>query len=133
MILLDTNIILRFVLNDDNILSPKAKSLISKIGKEKTRIYVSMLAISEVIFTLERSYKLPKLDVAQNLILFLQTPNIVVEQEELLRKTLVYYVNKNISFIDSYHVALMEKKKLKRIYSFDWDFDKFSHIKRLEK
>lgn len=133
MILLDTNIILRFILNDDAILSPKAKSLLSKIEKEKTKVHISMLAVSEVIFTLERSYKLSKLDVAQNLMLFLQIPNISVEQEELLRKTLVFYVNRNISFIDSYHVALMEKRGLKKIYSFDRDFDKFSQIKRLEK
>lgn len=41
-------------------------------------------------------------------------------------------VDTNISFPDAYHVALMQKKKIEQIYSFDEDFDKFPQIKRLE-
>ncbi len=42
-------------------------------------------------------------------------------------------VDTNISFPDAYNAALMQKKKVRQIYSFDEDFDKFPHIKRLEK
>ena len=132
MILLDTNIILRFILDDDPQLSPKARKLIENIQQGETKVHISLLAVSAVIFTLERSYKLPKLDIVQKLPLLFQLQNIVVEQENLLKQTFIYYINKNVSFIDSYHAAFMEKKRIKGIYSFDRDFDKFPKIKRLE-
>jgi len=51
----------------------------------------------------------------------------------LLPRILAFYVEKNISFIDAYLVVLMAKKKIKKIYSFDKDFDKIPGILRLEK
>ena len=132
MICLDTNIILRFILNNDPNLSPKAKAIIEEIQQGKIQIYLCLLAISEVIFTLERSYHLPKVEIIKTLSILINFPNIKVENQKLIETSFVYYLDKNISFIDAYHIALMGRKKIKEIYSFDRDFDKFPQIKRLE-
>lgn len=132
MILLDTNIILRFILDDDPILSEKAKAIFKKIEQEKTKVFISLLTLSEVIFTLERSYKLPKKDIVDKMIAIGQIPNIVIENYKIIPKIFTFYTDQNISFIDAYHAALMHKKKIREIYSFDQDFDKFPQIKRLE-
>lgn len=133
MILIDTNIILRFILNNDLSLSPKARIIFEKITKGKIKTFISLLITSEVIFTLERSYKIPKVEIVKSLSHIFKLTNLIVEKRELVEQAFVYYLENNISFPDAYQVALMLEKKVKQIYSFDEDFDKFPQIKRLEK
>ncbi|MBU1000185.1 PIN domain-containing protein [Patescibacteria group bacterium] len=132
MILLDANIVLRFVLNNDPVLSPKSKNIIQKIQSGKTTAYLYTLALSEIIFTLEGSYRLPKEQIVKTLSTLFNLPNIKVENHQLLKKAFNYYLDKNVNFPDAYYIALMSKKNIKEIYSFDRDFDKCSEITRLE-
>ena len=132
MILLDTNIILRFILDNDPALSPKAKAIFENISRKNIKVFVSLLTISEVIFTLERSYKLPKKALVDKLLAIISQPNIIVEKQDLLKGIFSYYLNQNLSFVDSYHVTIMDKKGINQIHSFDRDFDKFPKIKRLQ-
>ena len=131
MIFLDANIILRFILDDDPTLSPKAKSIFESISRSKSKIFISQMAAFEVTFTLERTYKLPKSDVRQEFLKIIKVENIILDKREILEKALFFYEDKNISFADAYQAALMFKKKVKKIYSFDRDFDRFPQIKRL--
>lgn len=133
MILVDTNIVLRLILNDSPDLSTKARIIFEKIIRGKIRTLISLLTISEIIFTLERSYKIPKIEIVKSLSQMFKLTNLTIEKQVLVEQAFVYYVERNISFPDAYHVALMEKKKIKQIYSFDEDFDKFPQINRLEK
>lgn len=129
---LDTNIILRFVLQDHPVYSPKAGIIVEKINQGEN-VYTSWLVIFETIFVLLHTHKLSKVEVAEKLLPLLNFETLHIENKSLVGKTFIYFVQKNVSFADAYSVALMEKKKLKRIYSFDRDFDKFPQIKRLEK
>jgi|SRR3989344_1230877 len=132
MILLDTNILLRFILGDEPNLSSKAREIFEKIDKQKIKVYITLLTISEVIFTLEKSYKLPKSEIISKILSIIKQANLNVEKQGLLQEVFSYYLGKNLSFVDAYHVAFMHKKKIKEIFSFDHDFDKFPQIKRLE-
>lgn len=133
MIFLDTNIILRFILKDHPIYSPKAEEIIEKIDKGEVRVYISWPTILEVVFVLQNSIKLPKKDTAEKLLPIFHLENVNLEQSDLLNTIFGYYIDKNISLTDAYNAALMLKKKVKNIYSFDSDFDKFPQIERLEK
>lgn len=132
MICLDANIILRFILDNDFKLSPKAKAIFEKIQLGKSKTYLCLLVVSEIIFTLEKSYHLPKKEIVKTLSALIKTPSIRVENQKLIEAAFVYYVEKNISFVDAYQVALMLKKDINQIYSFDQDFDKVSVLQRLE-
>ncbi len=132
MIFLDTNIILRFILNDHPIYSPKAEAIIEKVDKGKVKVYISWPTILEVVFVLQNSVKLPKKEIADKLLSIFHLENVLLEQTALLDSVFEYYVNKNISLTDAYNAALMQKKKVRQIYSFDEDFDKFPQIERLE-
>lgn len=132
MIFLDTNIILRFVLDDHPIYSKKATTVFKKIDDGLIRIYLSWLVIFEAVFVLQNSHKLAKLEIAAKLLPILTPKNVLFENKDLLKSTFEYYVEKNISFADAYHATLMNKKKVREIYSFDRDFDKFPRITRLE-
>lgn len=131
MIFLDTNVILRFVLDDHPVLSPKAKSIFTAIDQGKTQTFISLVAISEAIFTLERSYKYSKSDIYEKILPILKLESVTVDKLDILEEALRFYKEKNVDFSDAYQAAQMSKKKVKKIYSFDKDFDKLSHIKRL--
>ncbi|MBI3103523.1 PIN domain-containing protein [Candidatus Daviesbacteria bacterium] len=133
MIFLDTNIILRFILKDHPIYSPKAEEIIEKIDRGEVKVYISWPTILEVVFVLQNSIKLPKKEIAEKLLPIFHLENVLVEQKGLLDIIFEYYVEKNISLTDAYNAVFMQKKKVKQIYSFDEDFDKFPQIERLEK
>lgn len=133
MIFLDTNIILRFILKDHPIYSPKSETVIKKIDKGEVKVYISWPTILEVVFVLQNSIKLPKKEITEKLLPIFHLENVNLEQKGLLDTIFEYYVDKNISLTDAYNAALMQKKKVKQIYSFDEDFDKFPQIERLEK
>lgn len=131
MIFLDANVILRFLLDDNPMLSPKAKSIFKTINQGKTKAFISSMAIYEVVFTLGRTYKLQRSDIRQKLLSIINLQNITVNKRDIVEKALAFYEDKNISFVDACQAALMLKKKIKKIYSFDPHFDRFPEIKRL--
>lgn len=132
MIFLDANVTLRFLLDDNPMLSPKAKSIFKTINQGETKVFISSMAIYEVVFTLGRTYKLQKSDIRQKLLSIINLQNITVDKRDIVEKALAFYEDKNISFVDAYQAALMLKKKIKKIYSFDPHFDRFPEIERLE-
>lgn len=132
MTFLDTNILLRFILKDHPKYSPKAEAIIKKIDQGKIEVYVSWPTILEVVFVLQNSIKLPRKEITERLLPIFHLENVNLEQKGLLDTIFEYYVGKNISLTDAYNAALMQKKKVKQIYSFDEDFDKFPQIERLD-
>lgn len=133
MIFIDTNIILRFILDDHPLYSIKAQEIFAKIDKKEVNIYISWLVIFEAVFVLQNTHHLKKKEITDRLAPIIRLENIYLEQKGLLNEVFKTYVEKNISFADAYHAALMAKKKVKKIYSFDKDFDKIPGILRLEK
>lgn len=132
MIFLDTNVILRFILNDHPTFSPKSESIFQKINNSEVKVYTSWITIFEAVFVLQNSHKLRRDEITKKLLSIIQLENLQMEEKTLLKPTFNNYLEKNISLADAYHVALMGKKKIKKIYSFDEDFDKFPNIVRLE-
>lgn len=119
------------MLGDDPVLSPKAKLIFETINQGKVKVFISQMAVFEVIFTLERTYKLAKSEIHQKFIAIIKPENVTVDKRDIIEKALNFYEDKNVSFADAYQAALMFKKKVKKIYSFDKHFDRFPHIKRL--
>ena len=79
MISLDTNILLRSVLDDDDKLSPVARRLI-----EKNLCHVSLLAIGEMGFVLMSVHGVKPVAVAKSCRNLMAIPNIECEQEARL-------------------------------------------------
>lgn len=131
MIFIDTNVILRFVLDDNPTYSLRAKAIFEKIDQGEVKVFISLVTISETIFTLERSYKYSKSDIFSKLLPIVKLENAQIDNQDILEQALNFYKEKNINFPDAYQAAQMLKKKVKKIYSFDSHFDRFSQIKRL--
>jgi uncharacterized protein len=131
MRLIDTNILLRYYLQDSETQSPKARELISAFEKGEQRGIISCAVIFEVAFTLERSYRIPRKDICDFLRFLLALAGVTVELADTFSDAVEIYLEKNVSFGDAFQAAYMKQKGIEEIYSFDRDFDKIKDINRI--
>ena len=122
---LDTNILLRYLVDD-----PQADS-IEKMLKEEKELILLDLVVGEVVWTLQTFYKLKKAKIAELVTNLVSLKSIKCNARVVLA-ALETYRNKNISYTDAYIAASMKAKRASLIYSFDRDFDKIPHIRRIE-
>jgi len=63
----DTNIIVRYLIKDDQNLFAKAKTFFDKVKKGVERIVILESVIAECVYVLTKIYKVPKGKVAESL------------------------------------------------------------------
>jgi len=80
MIGLDTNILVRFLTQDDPIQSPRATEIIERRLTEENPGFVSIVAMVETVWVLDRAYRLAANEIAAAVERMLQTDVLVVEK-----------------------------------------------------
>lgn len=131
-IFLDTNILLRHLIQDDTNQAPKATDFLHRIEQGEIQARISELVIFETVFTLERNYRQPKAKIREILLPLISMPRIILPNKRQWKRVFNLYVNLNLPFADAYHVVLMEQLKLTEIATFDTDFDRVPGIKRVK-
>lgn len=126
--LLDTNLLLRFLTDDD---PKKAVAVEHLLKTSKQPLIVTDMAFAELAWVMASFYGFEKSTIIAKLASILDI-EIIKTNKKLLRQSLVVYAKHNIDFIDAYHAAFMKLKSVDFIYSYDRDFDKVNSIKRLE-
>lgn len=127
MRLLDTNIIIRFLLNDHPTQSPASKKLL----ETSTELILNDVTATEIIWLLSSYYKFPKTEIMGKIHELLKL-NSIMANKQLLSQALYFYQKFNIDFIDAYLIAYATEENIEEIYAYDKDFDKIKSIKRLE-
>src|SRR6266566_3143122 len=82
MIGLDTNILVRYLTQDDPIQSPKANEIIERRLTEANPGFVSIVAMAEIVWVLDRAYGLGAREIAAAVERILQTEVLAVENEQ---------------------------------------------------
>ncbi len=129
---LDTNILLRHLLQDKADQSPRASAYVRRIAAGTQRVRIAETVIFEAVFTLQRSYHVPKADIAAALLPLIALPGMVLPGKGRFRVAFDYYLNLNISFGDAYHAALMKSLKLTEVVTFDHEYNRVPGITRVE-
>jgi predicted nucleic-acid-binding protein len=81
MIGLDTNILVRYLTQDDPGQSPRATELIERRLTEDNPGFISVVAMTETVWVLQRAYRLSNVRIAEVIERLLQTSVLVVENE----------------------------------------------------
>ena len=129
---IDTNVFLRHLTHDHDEFSPKATALFARIERGELNARTAETAIFETVFTLERSYRVARADIREGLLSLIELPGLAISGKQRVRRAFDLYVERNMSFGDAYHVAVMEQLGIEEIASFDRDFDKVPGIRRVE-
>lgn len=130
--LLDANIFLRHLGQDHPDHSPRATAYMRQIEMGEREARTTEFVIFETVFTLERTYKVPKAAIRAQLLPLVDLPGLLVPGKRRLRKAFDLYVKHNVSFVDAYNAAVVQDLKLEAIVSFDRGYDRIPGIKRVE-
>lgn len=129
---LDANVILRYLTEDDIAKAKKCENLFKKTASGKEPLFTSALVITEVVWVLEKFYKLPREKTADLIRKILNTPHIECDEKDILMAAAGLYELKEIDFIDAYNAILMETRHIETIYSYDTHFDRLAPLRRIE-
>lgn len=129
---LDTNILLRHLLDDDPEQSPRATAYLRRIERGELQVRIADTVIFEAIFTLERRYRRAKARIQEALLPLIELPGVILPGKRRFREVFDLYLSRNLPFADAYHAVLMEHLGLREIVTFDRDFDRVPGITRLE-
>ena len=126
--ILDTNLIIRFLINDYPQQADKVEKILKDVSEE---LILTDVVVAEIIYVLQSNYKLSKEATVDKLYKLIQNSTLICHRE-LIFNTLFIYLNHNISFVDAYLLAFCEQENLEGIYSFDEGLDKIKSIKRFK-
>jgi len=119
MIGLDTNILVRYLTQDDPIQSPKARKIIERRLTEENPGFVSIVAMVEIVWVLDRAYKLATHEIAAAVERILQTDVLVVENEQEVFTAMIALKQAQGSFADAIIAGLGTRAKCSRTLTFD--------------
>ena len=100
MISLDTNVVLRFLLDDVPEQTQKATKAI-----EKNKVYVTDVVAVEVIYVLEKIILLSREDICKLVVDFLNFASVVHNPYFLLEAIQLYKLHPSLSVVDCYAAA----------------------------
>jgi predicted nucleic acid-binding protein len=130
-LLLDTNVIIRFLTGDHLAHSPRTRSLFSRAAAGDVTLLVTDLALAETVWVLQSFYKLDRGAIAAALKDLIESAGIEVQNKARLLSALRNFAQTDVNFVDAYHAAIAVAESI-AVASFDRDFDQFAGVKRVE-
>ena len=122
-ILIDANIVIRFLLGDHPEFSPKAKIIFSKAQEGFYVIYLDEVVVAEVIWTLSSYYRIAKTTIVNQLEKLVSQDWIINPRKKILLQTLFLYKAKNLDYIDCWIFTVNSSLKTS-LETFDYDLKK---------
>jgi len=119
MIGIDTNILVRYLAQDDPVQSPKASELIERRLSAEDPGFVTAVVMAELAWVLERSYGLPDAEIVVAIERMLQTESLVVESEREVFAAMMALKEGRGSFGDALIAALGIKAGCTHTLTFD--------------
>lgn len=118
--LIDTNIIIRFLVGDHSDHLAQSSAMFARIESCEIEVEIIDSVLMEAFFVLTKFYKLPKVEVISDLKRILSLEGIVNDNKLILFETLSIIENKNIDFVDALLCAKVRLQGM-NVLSFDSD------------
>jgi predicted nucleic-acid-binding protein len=119
MIGLDTNVLVRYFAQDDPVQSPRSVELIERRLTEGNPGFISVVAMVETVWVLERAYGLDDFEIAPIIERLLQAPVIAIENEVEVFIALTALQEGRGSFANALIGALGQKAGCSVTFTFD--------------
>ncbi|WP_338571235.1 type II toxin-antitoxin system VapC family toxin [Pseudomonas canadensis] len=130
MIGLDTNVLVRYVTQDDPVQSAKASELIESLTTASPG-FVSLVSILELVWVLQSCYQSAKSDVVMVLETLLRTRELTVEHAEIIWQALRKFVANKADFADCLIERCAHAAGCEYTATFDLNAIKTTGMKRL--
>jgi predicted nucleic-acid-binding protein len=118
MIGLDTNVLVRYIMQDDAKQSPQANKLIESLSSDEPG-FVPMIAVVELAWVLSSAYELGREQIVAAFEGLLRTKELKLERAEIVWKALRLFQHSNTDFADVLIAESAAAAGCKRTMTFD--------------
>jgi predicted nucleic acid-binding protein len=119
-VVVDANILLRYLTNEPRELADRAAALLQTAEEKGVALVVAPLTLAEVVYVLESVYGWNRDAVADGLLQFVSAGALVVLEHDLVAQTLECYRDvPGLDFADAYVLALAKSRGHGTVISFD--------------
>jgi predicted nucleic-acid-binding protein len=119
MIGLDTNILVRYLTQDDPVQSGKATEVMERRLNEENPGFISVVAMAEMVWVLDRAYGFSGAEIAAAVERLLQSEVLAVENEQEVFTAMIAIKQGQGSFADAIIAALGAKAGCSCTLTFD--------------
>jgi predicted nucleic-acid-binding protein len=112
MIAVDTNVVVRFLVRDDEAQAQKARALL------ENRVFLAATVLMESEWVLRNSYSFSRGSIANAFDGLCGLASIVLDQPELVRRAINAY-RTGLDFADALHVLRAEAAQVERFLTYD--------------
>jgi predicted nucleic-acid-binding protein len=120
-VIIDANVILRYLLQDHQELYKKAEEIFNRILLGELKAFIPTFIVAEVVYVLQKVYKVDRPTISQVLTELLKPKGVKTENKKILFEALRIYAQRNLDFADC---LLCAYSKNYEIFSFDKDLEK---------
>ena len=119
MIGLDTNVLVRYLAQDDPVQSPIATEIMEFRITQQNPGFISVVAMVETVWVLDRAYGLSERQIAATVERMLQADTLIIEEEEEVFAAMVALRAGKGEFADALIGALATRAGCTRTLTFD--------------
>lgn len=122
--LLDTNALLRFLLNDIPDQANQVEQLFQQAKDKQIQLILPQIIIFEIVFALEKYYKFQKEDIVGKMYSIVSATYLKVQNRIIFYQALkLWRDQKSISLVDCF-LAIYASEHKSQVFSFDKDLNK---------
>lgn len=118
-IVIDTNLLIRYLVNDDSRKALVVDTLLKKAGRGDVHILMPSIVVAELVWVLESFYKMEAAEIADLVDSILNTPGLTVSDESIVRSALKQYRTKGVDLVDAWIAAFAQDKGVNELHTFD--------------
>jgi len=119
----DTNVIVRYLMKDDEVQYSKAKEFFDKVKHGSSKAIIIESVIAECIYVLTKIYKVPRITAAESLSDILHYRGIANDDQKELINALTLFSERNIDIVDCILCVKAANAEVS-LFSFDDDLNK---------
>lgn len=129
---IDTNILVRFITNDDSVQADEVERLFLSFEDQDVTFLINEVVLAELDWILTQVYKYRKEDFLKTVHQLFETENIAFNNPKIVKKTCKLYTDKNADFSDCYLSVINQNLGCKTTYTFDKSAAKLSSFSFLK-
>lgn len=118
MIALDTNVLVRYFVEDDPVQTPAAQELINGLTPQNPG-FISREVAVEVVWVLDRTYGFSSAQIEETLMRLIATDSLAVEVSQDIARAAAGYARGEADFADLMILAAAKRAGAKPLYTFD--------------
>lgn len=129
---IDTNVLVRYIVQDDPAQSKLATHFMEHECSTETPAFINGMVICELVWVLESAYHYSRQEIANTIEQILRTREFLLHEPEILWQSLWGYQHKGVDFADHYIASINRHAGCEYTVTFDKKAARTEYFKQLK-